>query len=82
MPARRSFEREREAVGVAMPDAKTVDREVARIEHAPFLQRLELQRDRRPSVAPQAGQHPDDDVQRVGTGVNPHEIGALPQPQR
>jgi hypothetical protein len=44
--------------------------------------RNELQRDGRPSLAPESGEHPDDDVERPRAAVDRHDIGALPQPQR
>jgi hypothetical protein len=33
-------------------------------------------------LAPESGEHPDDDVERPRAAVDRHDIGALPQPQR
>ena len=41
-----------------------------------------MQRDGRPSLVPESGEHPDDDVERPRTAVDRHDVGALPQPQR
>jgi hypothetical protein len=82
MPAHLAFERKREAFGVAMTHTETVDGELAGVEDPPLRQRNELQRDGRPSLAPESGEHPDDDVERPRAAVDRHDIGALPQPQR
>ena len=56
--------------------------ELAGVEDPPLRQRNELQRNRRPSLAPESGEHPDDDVERPRAAVDRHDVGALPQPQR
>ena len=82
MPTHLALERKREAFGIAMTHTETVDGELAGVEDPPLRQRNELQRDRRPSLAPESGEHPDDDVERARAAVDRHDIGALPQPQR
>src|ERR1700742_2535200 len=82
MPAHLALERKREAFGVPMTHTETVDGEIAGVEELPLSQRNELQRDRRPSLAPEPGEHPDHDVERPRAAVDRHDIGALPQPQR
>ncbi len=77
-----ALERKREAFGIAMTHTETVDGELAGVEDPPLRQRNELQRDGRPSLAPESGEHPDDDVERPRAAVDRHDIGALPQPQR
>jgi hypothetical protein len=77
-----AHERKREAFGIAMTHTETVDGELAGVEDPPLGQRNELQRDGRPSLAPESGEHPDDDVERPRAAVDRHDIGALPQPQR
>src|ERR1700692_4452867 len=77
-----ALERKPEAFGVAMTHAETVDGELAGIEDPPLRQRNELQRNGRPSLAPESGKHPPDDVERPRAAVDCHDIGALPQPQR
>jgi hypothetical protein len=34
------------------------------------------------SLAPESGEHPEDDVERPRAAMDRHDIGALPQPQR
>src|ERR1700731_849588 len=82
MPTHLAFERKREAFGVAMTHAKTVDGELAGVEDPPLAQRNAFQRDGPPPFAPESGEHPDDDVERPRAAVDRHDIGALPQPQR
>src|SRR6266481_9219822 len=82
MPTHLAFERKRQAFGVAMTHAKTVDGELAGVEDPPLGQRNELQRDGCPPFAPESGEHLDDDVERPRAAVDRHDIGALPQPQR
>jgi hypothetical protein len=82
MPTHLAFERKREAFGVAMTHTETVDGELAGVEDTSLRQRNELQRDGGPSLAPESGEHPDDDVERRRAAVDRHDIGALPQPQR
>src|ERR1700674_299884 len=65
-----------------MTHAETVGRELAGVEDPPLRQRNELQRDGPPPLAPESGEHLDDDVERPGAAVDRHDIGALPQPQR
>ena len=77
-----ALERKREAFGIAMTHTETVDGELAGVEDPPLRQRNELQRDGRPSLAPESGEHSDDDVERPRAAVDRHDIGALPQPQR
>jgi hypothetical protein len=62
--------------------AKAVDREFADVEDAAFRQRDKLERNGRPSLAPKARKHPDDDIEGACAAVDRHDIGALPQPQR
>src|SRR5882757_8578827 len=76
-----ALERKREAFGIAMTHTETVDGELAGVEDPPLRQRNELQRDGRPSLAPESGEHPDDNVKRPRAAVDRHDIGALPQPQ-
>jgi hypothetical protein len=71
MAASPAFEGESEAVGVAVRDRKAATRR----------QWNEFQRDAGPSLAPQPGEHPDNDVERIRATVNRHGVGALPQPQ-
>jgi hypothetical protein len=78
MAANPACEREAEAVGVAMPDRKAVDRELAGVDHLTCRQRSELQRNRRLSFSPQPGEHPDDDVEGAWAAVDRHDVGALP----
>ena len=82
MPTLLALERKREAFGVVMTHTESVDDEFAGVEDPPLHQRNELQRDGRPSLAPESGEHPDDDVERPRAAVDRHDIGALPQPQR
>jgi hypothetical protein len=82
MPTHWAVKRKREAFGVAMTHTETVDGEFADVEDPPLRQRNELQRDGCPSLAPDSGEHPDDDVERRRAAVDCHDIGALPQPQR
>ena len=82
MPTHLALERKREAFGVAMTHTETVEGELAGVEDPPLRQRNELQRDGRPSRAPESGEHPNDDVERPRAAVDRHDIGALPQPQR
>jgi hypothetical protein len=77
-----ALERKREAFGVAMTHTETVDGEFVGVDDPPLSHRNELQRDWRPSLAPESGEHPDDDVERPRATVDRHDIGALPQPQR
>src|ERR1700744_51109 len=82
MPACPALKDECEAIGVAVADRETVDGEFAGIEDPAFRQRNELKRDRRPVLAPETREHPDDDIERPRTAVDRHDVGALPQPQR
>jgi hypothetical protein len=77
-----AFERKREAFGIAMTHTETVHGELADVEDPPLRQRDKLQRDGGPSLAPESGEHSDDDVERRRATVDRHDIGALPQPQR
>ena len=81
MTASLAFEGESEAVRVAVTDRKAADRELAGVEDLTFHQRNELQRNRRPSRAPQAREHPNDDVERTRTAMNRHYVAALSQSQ-
>jgi hypothetical protein len=80
MTADLAFEGESEAVGVAVADRKAADRELAGVEDLTFCQRHELQRNRRSSFAPQACEHPNDDIEGARTAMNRHHVGGLPQP--
>jgi len=82
MPTHLAVERKREAFGIAMTHTETVDGKFADVEDPSLRQRNELQRDGGPSLAPESGEHPDDDVERRRATVDRHDIGALPQPQR
>jgi hypothetical protein len=77
-----AFERKREAFGIAMTHTETADGKLSGVQDPPLRQRDELQRDGCPSLAPESGEHPDDDVERRRAAVDRHDIGALPQPQR
>jgi hypothetical protein len=76
-----AFEEESEAVGVAVTDRKAADRELASVEDLTLRQAHELQQNRRSSFAPQAREHPNDDVQGTRTAMNRHHVVALPQSQ-
>ena len=82
MPTHLAVERKREAFGIAMTHTETVDGKFADVEDPSLRQRNELQRDGGSSLAPESGEHPDDDVERRRATVDRHDIGALPQPQR
>src|SRR3569833_2662188 len=82
MAAYLAFEYKPEAVRVAVTHRKAVDRELSEVDHAPVLQRDELQRVGCPSLAPEAREHPSDDVERARTTMNRHPVGALLQSQR
>src|SRR6185437_4968676 len=81
MTARPAFKGESKTVGVAMSYRKAADCEFAGVEHL-ARQRNELQRYRRTPLAPQAGQHPDDNIKGAGACVNRHRLRALPQAKR
>jgi hypothetical protein len=77
-----ALEAETEAVGVAVADTKAVDGVVTRVDDPSFLQGSKLQRDRRSPFAPEAGEHPRNDVESARATVNTHELGTLLQSQR
>jgi hypothetical protein len=61
--ARSAFEAKAEAVGVAVADAKAVDGKIADVDDLPFSQSHEFKRNRRPSLAPEAREHPGNDLE-------------------
>jgi hypothetical protein len=81
MTADLAFEEESEAVGVAVTDRKAADRKLASVEDLTLRQGHEIQRNRRSSFAPQAREHPNDDVEGTRTAMNRDHVGALPQSQ-
>src|SRR5690242_8564606 len=82
MTARPAFEAEAETVGVAVTHRKTVDGEIARVEHRSRRQRNELERNGRPPLAPESRKHPDHDIEGAGTPMDRHDLAAPPQAQR
>jgi hypothetical protein len=76
-----SFEGESEAVGVAMPDRKAVDRKVAGVEDLSGRQWDEFKRNGRPLFPPQAREHSDDDLEGAQAAMNRHQVIASPKPQ-
>src|ERR1700727_2139725 len=67
-----AFKRERKAFGVAMTDRETIDGELAAVQDSPLRQREELQGDGHPSLAPEPGEHLDDDPERRRATVDRH----------
>ena len=77
MPPRPAFEHEAETVGVAVADLETIDGEVIGVDDPAWHQRHQFKRNRRPSFAPEARQHPGHDFESAGTAVHRHGFGAL-----
>jgi hypothetical protein len=76
-----TFKRETEAVGIALADREAGNCELAFVHDLTCCQRNKLEWNGCPSLAPEAGEHPDDDLECGRACVYRHDVSALSQPQ-
>jgi hypothetical protein len=64
-----------------MADRKAAEGEIADLQYWPLHQRNKLERNWRPSLPPEACEHPHNDLERACAAMDSHRVVAAAQPQ-